>query len=80
MPSKSKRARITLDDDLMKQVRGTARQLKVTPMAFVRQALQSALKQVAVLELEAQHRRGYAAHPASSEEFSKWEAEQVWPE
>jgi hypothetical protein len=71
---------ITLDVDLMTQVRRAARRLKITPPAFVRQALQNAMKQVAVLELEAQHRRGYTAHPAGSDEFSKWEAEQAWPE
>jgi Arc/MetJ family transcription regulator len=79
MRSKSKRVRITLDADLMTQVRRAARRLKITPTAFLRQALHNA-KQVAVLELEAQHRRGYAAHPAGSDEFSKWEAEQAWPE
>jgi Arc/MetJ family transcription regulator len=80
MLSKSKRAQITLDEDLMTQVRRAARRLKITPTAFVRQALQNAMKRGAVLELEAQHRRGYAAHPASSDEFSKWEAEQAWTE
>jgi len=80
MRSKSKRVRITSDLDLMTQVRRAARRLKITPTMFVRQALQNAMKEVAVLELEAQHLRGYAAHPAGDDEFSRWEAEQVWPE
>jgi Arc/MetJ family transcription regulator len=80
MPSKSKRAQITLDEDLMTEVRRAARRMKLTPTVFVRQALQNAIKEVAVSELEAQHRRGYAAHPEGNDEFSKWEAEQVWPE
>jgi Arc/MetJ family transcription regulator len=68
--------RITLDADLMAQVLRAARRLT----AFVRQALRNAVKHVATLYLEAQHWRGYAAYPADSDEFSKWEAEQVWPE
>lgn len=80
MRSKSKRVQISLDEDLMTQVRRAARRLKITRTAFVRRALQNALKHVAVLQLEAQHRRGYAAHPVGSDEFSHWEAEQVWPE
>lgn len=32
------------------------------------------------LKLEAQHRQGYAAHPVNGDEFSRWEAEQVWPD
>jgi metal-responsive CopG/Arc/MetJ family transcriptional regulator len=80
MLSKMKRVRMTLDEDLVMQVDGAARRLKTTRSAFTREALREALKRVTTLHLEAQHRRGYAAHPVDSDEFGDWETEQVWPE
>jgi metal-responsive CopG/Arc/MetJ family transcriptional regulator len=54
--------------------------LKTTRSEFTRQALREALKHITTLQREAQHRRGYAAHPVKEGEFGGWETEQVWPE
>jgi metal-responsive CopG/Arc/MetJ family transcriptional regulator len=80
MHSKSKRVRITLDENLVWQVDRVARRLKISRSAFVRQALSETLKRVATLEREAKHRSGYEEHPVERDEFSSWAAEQAWPE
>ena len=38
------------------------------------------LKRLRDLDLEAQDRRGYLAHPQRDEEFRVWEDAEVWPE
>jgi hypothetical protein len=45
-----------------------------------RRALQAALEHIQMIQREAQHRRGYAAHPVGEKEFSGWTSEQVWPD
>ena len=70
---------MTLDEDLIALVDRAARRLKTTRSGFT-QALREALKRITTLQREAQHRRGYAAHPPGSREFSGWPTEQVWPE
>jgi metal-responsive CopG/Arc/MetJ family transcriptional regulator len=75
-----KTVQMTLDKALIAQVDRAARRLKTTRSGFTRQALREALKRVTTLQREAQHRRGYAAHPVGAREFRGWAAEQVWPE
>ena len=75
-----KTVQMTLDEDLIARVDRAARRLKTTRSGFTRQALRDALKRITTLQREAQHRRGYAAHPVGSREFGGWETEQVWPE
>ena len=75
-----KTVQMTLDEDLIARVDRAARRLKTTRSGFTRHALREALKHIATLQRETQHRRGYAAHPVGSREFSGWAAEQVWPE
>ncbi len=74
-----KTVQVTLDEDLIARVDRAARRLKTTRSAFTRQALRDALKRITTMQREAQHQRGYAAHPVGSE-FSGWATEQVWPE
>lgn len=75
-----KTVQMTLDEDLIASVDRAARRLKTTRSGFTRQALREALKRIATLQREAQHRRGYTAHPVERGEFSGWATEQVWPE
>ena len=75
-----KTVQMTLDEDLIERVDRAARRLKTTRSAFTRQALQEALKNIQTMQREAQHRRGYAAHPVEDDEFSGWADEQAWPE
>jgi len=52
---------------------------KTTRSWITGQALQQTLDRITT-QREAQHRRGYAAHPVEEGEFSAWATEQVWPE
>ena len=68
--------RISLDEDLIAKVDRAASLLKMTRVAFVREALANAIAR----RYEEQHRRGYEAVPEAQNEFSRWATEQVWPE
>ena len=69
---------MTLDDDLVKMVDKIAKELKTTRSAFTRDALREAVNYFTIRRLEEKHRKGYALHPVSKEEFSVWEKEQDW--
>jgi metal-responsive CopG/Arc/MetJ family transcriptional regulator len=69
---------MTLDEDLVKAVDRVSKQLKTSRSAFTRKALREALTRYNLEQLEDKHRRGYELQPVASDEFSVWEAEQVW--
>jgi metal-responsive CopG/Arc/MetJ family transcriptional regulator len=69
---------MTLDDDLVKAVDHVSKQLHTSRSAFTRKALREALIRYSHEQLERQHRQGYERHPITADEFSVWEAEQVW--
>jgi metal-responsive CopG/Arc/MetJ family transcriptional regulator len=69
---------MTLDDDLVKAVDRVSKQLRTTRSAFTRKALREALSRYNLEKLEQKHRQGYEKFPVSIDEFSVWEAEQVW--
>lgn len=69
---------MTLDEDLVKAVDRVSKQLNTSRSAFTRKALREALARYNHEQLERKHRQGYARHPATVNEFSVWEAEQVW--
>lgn len=75
-----KTIQMTIDDDLLAEVDQLTSTLQTTRSAFIRSALQLALRQHALLEKEQQHARGYAQHPPTSDEFDAWDAEQSWGE
>jgi len=69
---------ITIDDELLQVVDKTVSDMNTNRSAFIRQALQLALKRIQILHLEQQHAAGYALHPVIPGEFDGWESEQVW--
>ena len=69
---------MTLDDELLASVNKVVKKLKTTRSAFTRKALQDALDQLKVRQLEQKHKSGYELHPVSKSEFSVWESEQDW--
>lgn len=75
-----KTIQITIDDELLAEVDHLTAALHMTRSAFIRSALQLALRHRAVLEKEQQHARGYAQHPIKAGEFDIWEDEQFWGE
>ncbi len=58
-----KTIRMTIDEPLLEEVDRVIRDLKTTRSAFIRSALQLALRQHAISQLEQQHAEGYARQP-----------------
>lgn len=75
-----KTIQMTIDDELLAEVDQVTATLQTTRSAFIRSALQLALRHHAILEKEQQHAQGYARHPVTSGEFDVWDAEQSWGE
>ena len=73
-----KTVQMTLDEELLKEVDQVTSRLHTSRSAFTRQALHEELARYHTRQLEEKHRKGYANHPPSSEEFSAWEKEQAW--
>lgn len=71
---------MTLDESLLAEVDRAVDALNISRSAFIREALQLALWQYTIQELEGKHAEGYARHPVEPDEFDVWEAEQVWSE
>jgi len=75
-----KTIQMTIDDELLAEVDQITATLQTTRSAFIRSALQLALRHHAILEKEQQHAQGYARHPVTPGEFDVWDAEQSWGE
>ena len=75
-----KTIQMTIDEPLLDEVDRVIHDLKTTRSAFIRKALQLALRQYAISKLEEQHAEGYARHPVAPGEFDIWESEQAWGE
>lgn len=73
-----KTVQMTIDEDLLTQVDTLVKELETNRSAFMREALENALKQRRVRLLEQQHRAGYERHPQTPDEFDIWQEEQVW--
>jgi len=72
--------KVILDAELLNVADATAKRLKITRSALIRQALQEHLRCLRVLELEERDRRGYQAQPQRIEEYRPWEEAAAWPE
>jgi Arc/MetJ-type ribon-helix-helix transcriptional regulator len=75
-----KTIQMTIDELLLQRVDEVVENLGTTRSAFIRDALQLALRQLEVRRLEEQHAAGYARHPVAPGEFDVWGNEQVWGE
>ena len=69
---------MTLDESLLNQVDETIKELKITRSAYIRESIQSYLKQTKIKQMEKRHREGYLKQPVQKGEFDIWENEQVW--
>ena len=69
---------IVIDEPLLVEVDRVTQQLGTTRSAFIRYALQLALKQQRISALERKHREGYTKKPVEKGEFDIWVAEQEW--
>jgi metal-responsive CopG/Arc/MetJ family transcriptional regulator len=72
--------KVQITEELLKEIQGTAKRLGTSRSEFARRVLRDALNRPDVTALENKHREGYRNNPVRKDEFSVWEAEQVWPE
>ena len=70
----------TIDEILLAEIDRVTRSLSMSRVNFLRAALELALRNQQTIALERQHAQGYVNHPATPDEFSEWETEQVWGE
>jgi metal-responsive CopG/Arc/MetJ family transcriptional regulator len=75
-----KTIQMTIDEPLLAEVDRVVQQMDTTRSAFMREALQLALRQRRIKEMERKQAEGYARHPVEPGEFDVWEAEQTWVE
>ena len=73
-----KTIQITIDEVLLQKVDAATRQKNIARSQFIRQALEDALRQQAIKDLEQKQIEGYRNHPVSGDEFDIWESEQAW--
>jgi len=73
-----KTIQMTIDEQLLADVDEATQALHTTRSAFIRTALQLALRQHEIARVERQHEQGYTLHPVKPGEFDLWEAEQFW--
>ncbi len=75
-----KTIQMTIDESLLAEVDRVTQNMDLSRSAFIREALQLALRRYKILELERKQAEGYAQHPVEPGEFDVWPAEQVWGE
>jgi metal-responsive CopG/Arc/MetJ family transcriptional regulator len=73
-----KTIQMTIDETLLEQVDRTVQTLETTRSAFIRMALEQALRQYHVRRLEERDEVGYTAVPANPSETNEWQNEQEW--
>lgn len=73
-----KTIQMTIDEELLDEVDHTVESLKMTRSAFIRLALEQALRQYHVRRLEERDEAGYKTLPASTSEADEWANEQAW--
>jgi metal-responsive CopG/Arc/MetJ family transcriptional regulator len=73
-----KTIQMTIDEPLLKAVDKASRTRKTTRSAFIRDALEFALRRQQVEEQELRHAQGYKNKPVKAGEFDTWTGEQDW--
>jgi metal-responsive CopG/Arc/MetJ family transcriptional regulator len=73
-----KTIQMTIDEPLLNEVDTIIQKLNTTRSAFIRDALELALKRYTIAEMERKHAEGYTQHPVKEGEFDIWENEQAW--
>jgi metal-responsive CopG/Arc/MetJ family transcriptional regulator len=73
-----KTIQMTIDEPLLVEVDQMIQALNTTRSAFIREALELALRRYAIAEMEKKHADGYDRYPVELGEFDGWEDEQAW--
>jgi len=71
---------LTLDESLMAQVQQATHALQMSRSDFLKLALERALRQQKIIELEIRDAKAYAEKPQQAEEIAEWESQQHWDE
>jgi metal-responsive CopG/Arc/MetJ family transcriptional regulator len=71
---------VTIGESLLERLDKATKSLGIARSAFIRQALESALQDLTISELERKHVEGYQRLPVKAGEFDLWEDEQAWGE
>jgi Arc/MetJ family transcription regulator len=71
---------LIIDEPLMAEVQQATNALQMSSSDFLKLALERALRQRKIIELEIQDARAYAEKPQQVEEIAEWESEQYWDE
>lgn len=75
-----KTIQVTIDDALLDRVDGLSDSIGMARSAFIRQALELALREFRLADLEQRQISGYRRQPVVADEFDGWEEEQDWGE
>ena len=75
-----KTIQMTINEDLLIRVDQACHFLGIARSAFIRQALEHALRSQTIRDLEARQITGYQRQPVTKGEFDVWETEQNWGE
>ena len=75
-----KTIQMTIDDALLERVDELTESIGMARSAFIRQALEMALRELKIADLEQRQIAGYHAQPVLPGEFDVWEDEQAWGE
>ena len=73
-----KTIQMTIDEELLVAVDTAVRDLGTSRSAFLREALQQALRARRIATMERQQIAGYERQPVEPEEFDVWQDEQLW--
>ena len=68
----TKTIHVTISEELLDMTDTAVRELKISRSAFLRYALQQALRQMKIAAMEQQHVAGYKRHPVEPGEFDRW--------
>ena len=71
---------LSIDESLLAEVQQVTSALQMTPSDFIKVALERAVQQRKIIELEIRDAKAYAANPQRPEEIAEWESEQHWDE
>ncbi len=73
-----KTIQVTIDEPLLAKIDSAIKTLNTTRSAFIREALEMALRHYQSLEMEKKHIEGYTRQPVEPGEFDVWVDEQGW--
>ena len=69
---------LSIDESLLAEVQQATAALQMTPSDFIKLAVERALRQREIIEMELRDTKAYADNPQRPKEIAEWQNEQVW--